>query len=315
MNPTPDPKSLSPRQAAPVPDLDPVAAARWRGLPRVASPWLHEEVGRRMAERLDWIRQPPASWIDWSPLLGGLEVHRQLAARYPQAQAWLAGDQLAQALQVLAPRPTGWAAWRPWRRQAADTLPQRWVPGGEGAGMLWANMALHLSPEPLAQLAQWRDMLAVDGFLMFSCLGPDTGRELRALYAQQGWPAPAPAGVDMHDLGDMLVQVGMAEPVMDMERITLAYPTAERLLQDLRETGRNLHRQRPVSWRGRAYRHALCQAMEAGLPRNADGQLLLTVEVIYGHAFRPVPRASLAATTALSEADMRQMLRHGRPRP
>lgn len=311
----PAPDAPSSRPAAPVPDLDPVAAARWRAHPRLASPWLHEEVGRRMAERLDWIRQAPASWIDWSPLLGGLAVHRQLAVRYPQAQAWLAGDQLPQALQALAPPPTGWAGWLPWRRQARDPVPALWQPGQAGAGMLWANMALHLCDQPLAQLAQWRNLLAVDGFLMFSCLGPDTGRELRALYAQQGWAMPAPAGVDMHDLGDMLVQVGMAEPVMDMERITLAYASAERLLQDLRETGRNLHRQRPATLRGRGYRQALLQAVEQALPRNADGQLLLTVEVIYGHAYRPVPRASLAPTTSLSEADMRQMLRQGRARP
>ena len=301
-----------------VPDLDPVAAARWRQQPRTASPWLHEEVGRRMAERLDWIRQPPTSWIDWSPMLGGLDAHRQLAARYPQAQAWLAGDQLPQALQALAPPAVGWARWLPGRRpttaQAQAQAPRAWVPGGDGVGMLWANMALHLSADPPAQLAQWRDMLAVDGFMMFSCLGPDTVRELRALYAQLGWPAPAPAGVDMHDLGDMLVQAGMAEPVMDMERITLAYPTAQRLLQDLRETGRNLHRQRPGGLRGRSHRQALLQAIENHLPRNADGQLLLTVEVIYGHAFRPVPRARLEPTTSLSEAEMRQMLRQGRPR-
>ena len=150
---------------------------------------------------------------------------------------------------------------------------------------------------------------------MFSCLGPDTCRELRALYARQGWGWPAPAGVDMHDLGDMLVAVGMAEPVMDMERINLTYHSAERLLQDLRETGRNLHPERFAGLRGRAYGQALRQAIDQTLSRNDDGQLQLTVEVIYGHAYRPVPRASLAPITAFSEADMRQWLRQGRPRP
>jgi malonyl-CoA O-methyltransferase len=60
---------------------------------------------------------------------------------------------------------------------------------------------------------------------MFSCLGPDTLRELRALYAALGWPPPAHEFTDMHDWGDMLVASGFAEPVMDMERITLSFAT------------------------------------------------------------------------------------------
>jgi malonyl-CoA O-methyltransferase len=303
------------RLSAPVPGLDPVAAARWCRLPRQASPWLHEEVGRRMAERLEWIVQAPSSWVDWSALLGGLQAHRSVAQRYPQAQPWLAGEQTEAALAALAPadRPgAGWAIWR--RRQTAPLAPLPWTADGAGVGMVWANMALHLAPDPQAQLAQWRDMLAVDGFLMFSCLGPDTGRELRALYAELGWPAPAAPWVDMHDLGDMLVQAGMAEPVMDMERFTLTYASAERLLRDLRETGRNLSQQRPAGLRGRRHRQALLEALERRLPRTADGQLGLTVEVIYGHAYRPTPRVSLAAATTVTEAEMRQMLRRGSPR-
>ena len=41
----------------------------------------------------------------------------------------------------------------------------------------------------------------------------------------------------MHDWGDMLVQAGSAEPVMDMERITLTFAEPQRLLQELREPG------------------------------------------------------------------------------
>ena len=37
---------------SPRPPLDPIAAQRWQELPLAQSPWLHDEVGRRMAERL-----------------------------------------------------------------------------------------------------------------------------------------------------------------------------------------------------------------------------------------------------------------------
>ena len=110
--------------------------------------------------------------------------------------------------------------------------------------MVWANMCLHNHADPLALMQQWHSHLATDGFLMFSCLGPDTLQQLRAVYAANGWPEPCHQFTDMHDWGDMLVQAGFAEPVMDMERITLTYSSPESLLQELRELGRNLHMNR-----------------------------------------------------------------------
>jgi len=40
------------------PTIDAVAAARWHALAQEPSPWLHEEVARRMQERLSWIVIP-----------------------------------------------------------------------------------------------------------------------------------------------------------------------------------------------------------------------------------------------------------------
>ena len=72
------------------PSLDAVAAQRWaRRAAGDASPWLHEEVGRRMEERLQWIKAQPRHWADWSPLRGGREAHARVAQRYPKAQGWL----------------------------------------------------------------------------------------------------------------------------------------------------------------------------------------------------------------------------------
>ena len=57
------------------PSIDPVAARRWAGRPHAASPWLHEEVARRMAERLGVIRLPVQAWAHWEPVRGGLAGH------------------------------------------------------------------------------------------------------------------------------------------------------------------------------------------------------------------------------------------------
>ena len=116
----------------------------------------------------------------------------------------------------------------------------------------------------------------------------------------------------MHDWGDMLVHAGFAEPVMDMERITLTFATPERLVQELRELGCNLHPDRFPSLRGRRWREKLYQVLSDRLADpQQGGQLALTFEIIYGHAFKPAPRVRVSSSSAVSLQDMRTMLRQG----
>jgi malonyl-CoA O-methyltransferase len=293
------------------PTIDPVAAQRWLRKAPPQSPWLHEEVGNRMQERLEWIKLQPASWMDWDAVGGGLEAHRRVAQRYPGAVAHVNAQNPARdAAARDALRPAWWSPRR-WRAGAV-----RFGAPGRDVQMLWANMALHMAADPQDLIGQWQQQVAVGGFLMFSCLGPDTLRELRAVYADLGWPAPAHEFTDMHDWGDMLVHAGFAEPVMDMERIVLTYQTPAALLDELRGLGRNLHPGRFIGLRGRGWRARLEQALTARLADPAqDGRLALTFEIIYGHAFKPQPKVQLAAESAVSLDAMRSMLREGRNTP
>ena len=291
------------------PTIDPVAAARWHAAAPAQSPWLHEEVARRMDDRLQWIRQAPAAWCHWDAVRGGLQGHALVSARYPQALCLVTETSphcVPVAMQALT-RP--W--WSPARWSAGR--PRFGLPQEGGVQMLWANMALHMASDPQALIAQWHRALSVDGYLMFSCLGPDTAKELHAVYAALGWPPAGHAFTDMHDWGDMLVQAGFAEPVMDMERITLTYADAPRLLQELRGLGVNLHPQRFGALRGRAWHARLLQALTERLADRAQGgRLSVTFEIIYGHAFKPTPRVPVGQHSAVSLHDMRTMLRDGR---
>ncbi len=291
------------------PTIDPIAAARWaRHGAGTASPWLHEEIGRRMQERLQWITRQPRAWADWSPLRGGLAAHALVAQRYRDAIAF-----------VIEPEPRLAAATRtalsvPWWRQWPRAGPRFDATAEEGVDLLWANMALHMAPEPEALIARWHRMVATDGFLMFSGFGPDTVRELRALYRRLGWPPAGHELTDMHDWGDMLVGAGFAEPVMDMERVVLTWATPEAALAELRTLGRNLHPARFAGLRGRAWRAGLVRALGdlAAGKTGGEGRIALTFEIIYGHAFKPAPRVALAAHSAVSLHEMREMLQRGR---
>jgi malonyl-CoA O-methyltransferase len=291
--------------------MDSTAALRWsrRALNSAegvgVSPWLHEEVARRMQERLDFIKLQPTHWIAWEPVRSGLNALRQVAARYAKAswQAVVTQPQELKAAELALQAP--WWKWSRWTRPTvfAATTPSLPVQ------MVWANMLLHQAADPQALIAQWHRALAVDGFVMFSCLGPDTLRELRAAFAAQGWPPPAHEFTDMHDWGDMLVEAGFAEPVMDMERITLTYASPERLLADLRDLGRNFHVQRFSGLRGRHWRGQLLAVLQTLARPQEGGRLVLTFEVVYGHALKPRARAKVQAVSAIDLHDMRAMLR------
>ena len=283
------------------PTIDPVAAARWEQAAPPRSPWLHEEIGRRMEDRLQWIRLQPAAWADWEPVRGGLKAHALVERRYPQATRLVAASDIGRTREALKGVARPW-----WRRLGELSARIGALPDGQ-AQMLWANMALHLGADPQALIAQWHRALAVDGFLMFSCLGPDSLRELRELYVALGWPPPAHEFTDMHDWGDMLVHAGFAEPVMDMERISLTWDSPAKLLAELSELGNNLHPARFAALRGRRWRSELEAALLSGLG-GLDGRLALTFEVIYGHAMKPAPRVRVSGESAVSLQDMRTLL-------
>lgn len=322
------PSSMSEQPAHTAPEAPPACAPsaialrhQLRRLSRLPdAPWLHQEVARRLAEKLGPIRLQPRSWLDWSAWLGAGAAEVQ--ARYPEAQRWIAEPQpelAARSLETEAGQaPRGWRTlWRkPDLRARVHTEPVSeqapWrVPDGQGATgvhMLWANMTLHGASDLPGLLAGWHRHLAVDGFLMCSGLGPDTARELRAVYRSMGWPLPTIDFIDMHDLGDELVRAGFADPVMDMERLTLTWASPQAMLDELRTWGGNVAHGRFAGLRGRAWRDRLLAAIDAQM-RQPDGRIALTLELVYGHALKPLPRAKLAAETRVPLADMRQMVR------
>lgn len=294
-----------------VPTIDPVASERWSKRNHLETPWLHEEIGRRMEERLQWIRLQPKTWVDWAPVNGGLATHTAVRARYPKANclAIETSEMRLQKAKVALTNP--W--WTVWKRQSvsvadlSNSLQQQ-----EAFDMVWANMALHTAVAPQSLLRAWHSLLATDGFLMFSSLGPDTLRELQPIYQDMGWGDPSHAFTDMHDWGDMLVQAGFAEPVMDMERITLTYATPSDLLKDLRLLGRNLHHQRYQNLRGRGWRQSLESALWTLAKPDQGGRLVLTVEVIYGHALKPLPKVKLAKQSSVTLAQMKTLISQSR---
>ena len=302
--------SLEPDRSARRP-LDAVALARvQRRLQRAPQPpWLHAEVARRMADRLPVIRLKPTRILEWGAFIGASAS--VLKATYPQAQRLAVEPDRARRDTTAAGLQQPW--WSPARGRDASATALQAADLAPGSGeLLWSNMGLHGVIDPQAEMTAWQRVLAVDGFLMFSTLGPGTLQGLRSLYSEAGWPVPMAPLVDMHDLGDMLVHAGFADPVMDQETVTLTWATPQALLAELRQLGGNVDPRRGAGlhtprWRERL----LARLAERAGP---DGRVALDFDVVDGHAFRPAPRPRLAAQTQVPLDDMRAMVRSGRRR-
>lgn len=284
-------------------------AAVARVLRRMAAaeqpPWLHGEVARRMAERLAVVRMQPSTLIDWWGFNGASA--QLLAQAYPQTRR-LVVESLPALRERRAVSASRWSRWR--RSKAVVLAPDDVVPGG--AQLVWSNMMLHGALDPAALFARWHCALAVDGFLMFSCLGPGSLRELRDLYRRLDWPVPMADPVDMHDLGDMLVGAGFADPVMDQELLTLTWSTPKALLSELRALGGNVAPGRFAGLRTPRWRARLEEVLQS--LAGADGRLSMTFEVAYGHAFKPWPRVKVQTETSVSLSDMRTLVKGRAPR-
>jgi malonyl-CoA O-methyltransferase len=269
-----------------------------------AAPWLHQEVARRMAERLPVILRAPETWLDWWGFGGAGAAAVQ--AVWPQSRRSVAEPTPALVERSQAALRAPWWAWGQRRQEAAQTVSlSSELPDGQ-AQMLWSNLTLHTSSDPATTLAVWHRALAVDGFVMFSTFGPDTLRELRGVFAAQGWPAPHPPYTDMHDLGDLLVHGGFADPVMDQEVLQLSWSSPETLLAELRGLGGHLGLDRFVGLRTPRWRARLLQAL--GDLADDQGRIRMSFELVYGHAYKPQPRPARGELATVSLDALRAKL-------
>lgn len=315
MAPAPTPESRPER-------LDPRALDRaWARLAGSgAPPWLHTEIGRRMGERLSIVKQVPQHVFDWWSELGAGAA--LLAGAYPKAivtgvlrpsaaqSGTVASTAVADARAAALPPTSAWRRWLGLGASGPRAVAQSAVPPGQ-AQLIWSNMSLHWALDAPTLMREWQRALAVDGFLMFTTLGPGTLLALTDTYRAHGWGTPYAPWTDMHDLGDMLVEAGFADPVMDQEALRLTWSTPQAALAELRSLGMNTDAARFAGLRTPRWRERLLQALGAKV--DDQGRVMLEFEVVYGHAFKPVPRVKLAARTEVGLEDMKSMLSRGRP--
>ena len=277
---------------------------------------VQREVGNRLLERFDVMRLTPATVLDVGC---GPGTHtRVLADRFPDATV-IAIDQAPAMVARAAPRARGLldrvpglSAWgkRPRVRGLVSDMSALPLPR-EQADVLWSNFALQWANDLPALFAEWGRVLKVGGVLMFTAPGPDTLIELRRALTRAGIEADSRVQrfTDLHDIGDMLVHAGFADPVMDMEVITLEYATAAALWRDIKAQGAVNSMQ--MRARGLLTPRKL-RAIESALDsaRKPDGPIRISVEVIYGHAWKIAPKKTAEGHGIVRLESIQRVPRH-----
>ena len=229
---------------------------------------LPREVADRLVERLPFIHIEPTCIVECGARTGYLS--QALSRYYPDADVIA----LDCAEQMLFKNPCASVA------SHTESLPFKEA----SVDMIVSSLALNGTNDPAACFREFRRVLKPNGLVMITMLGVETLKELRASFAccqpyHQLFP-------DMHDIGDLLLQAGFEDPVMDMEAITFRYRRLTTLFSDLKKTGAiNAHVERPKGLFGRErWRHAIEQYHQ----RRDEEAFPATFEIIYGHAWLPL---------------------------
>lgn len=250
-----------------------------------AAAGLQARVAAELLERLGAFSFAPRVVLDLG--CGTGRVTRELKRRYPRALV-IALD-LAPGMLREAQRNQGW--WRRFARVCADALRLPLAPAS--VDLVLSSLVLQWC-EPLGQaLGEVRRVLKPGGFFAFSTFGPDTLKELRAAWAQVDGLTHVNRFLDMHDVGDALAGSGLAEPVLDVDRLELGYPDTLSLMRDLKAIGaHNVTAGRPRTLLGRSRLARMSAAYEAF---RRDGALPATYEVIYGASWGATGKPAVAA--------------------
>ena len=235
---------------------------------------VHTEARNRLLERLGPLGLNPRRVLDLGSATG--KATARLAERYPDAQ-------------IVSVDLCGPMAERTRRRcrQLRSAMPvvgdaQRLPLATDSMDLVFANLVLPWC-DPRAVFAELARVLRDGGLALFSSVGPDTLCEVRRAWAQVDGFVHVHGFVDMHDLGDLMARAGLAEPVVDVDRLRVTYRALPGLVSDLRGCGAsNVAFGRPAGLTGRARWRAFADRLEA---QRVDGVLPMSVELIFGQAW------------------------------
>ena len=244
---------------------------------------LQKLVAERLLERLDLIKLSPQDIADAG--CGTGISSQQLSQRYPSASVY----QLDIAWQMLLQAKR--KSRRFFRKCFCVCCDVEQLPLRENSlDMIFSSLMLQWCNDLEQTFRNFNNALRSQGLLVFATLGPDTLKELRASWAEVDDHVHVNTFFDMHDIGDTLVRAGFAEPVINVEHISMNYSDALTIMKELRQLGaHNINKERG---KGLMSAKKLARVQEAYKKFCIGQHLPATYEIVYGHAWVPLPQTT-----------------------
>ncbi len=224
---------------------------------------IFQEIAKRLLERLAIIKIQPRTMLDLS--MGISYTASTLSKQYPEAQMIVAGEDYF-ALDYMRKKKLPKSS----EMGAIVCANFSKIPlAQQSMDLIVANLLLPWCENPVGFFTEVKRLLKPGGLFIFSSLGPDTLKELTNYLQRPADLAIKDGLVDMHVIGDELMQTGLSEPVMEAELLQVNYKNFNKLLEELKVL-------------------KLLNSSSAILGRPVNN-FSVTLEVVYGHAWQPEP--------------------------
>ncbi len=209
-------------------------------------------------------------------------AQRQLNKRFRKAR--LVSIDVAHRMLKKARAKRAWLSKNAFAQASADALPL----ATGSADVIFANLLLPWIDDPGPVFSEVARVLRKGGIFSFATLGPDSLREISRAWATVDDGAHVKRFPDMHDLGDALVNAGLSDPVLDVDRLSVSYRSSRDLFADLTAAGaRNTLQQRRQTLTGRSRYSAMSAALETAAGNEG---IALDLELVFGHCWGAGPK-------------------------
>ncbi len=242
--------------------------------------FVHAVTRDGLVARLDPMLLQPATVLDLGSATGSMG--QALRRRFKRAH--VVSLDLSGAMLTEARRKKSWLSRASFVQADAEFLPF-----AEGTfDLVVANQLLPWLPDPQRAFTEVARILKKGGIFAFAGLGPDSLQELGRAWAGVDDRSHVNRFPDMHDIGDGLVRAGLADPVLDVDRLRVSYEDPGKLFADLTQAGaRNTLADRARGLTGKGRFRTMARALE---DNGAGGGILLDLELVYGHCWGAGPK-------------------------
>ncbi len=242
--------------------------------------FLQQEVAHRMMDNLELFKLNPKRILDLGSGTGS--ARKLLKKKFPRIEF----VELDISFEMLSYSMNKYRDWSFWPFQPKnhficadiESLPLK----DSSIDFVWSNLVFEWGESVPRIIENVKRVLRPGGLLMFATLGPDTLKELRLSFERIGITPPINEFLDMHEIGDQLIQNGLLDPVMDAEILTLQFSSLSDFVSELKRSGSTTKSVTEVE-------RAPWSRVEKAYPKNEgeDGIYPASFEVIYGHAWAP----------------------------